>query len=53
MKIRIVFAREADGRWIGEEPEYPGVLVYGRTREEARIKAEALARLVLRERSLN
>jgi predicted RNase H-like HicB family nuclease len=35
--------READGRWIGQVPELPGVLVYGSTEEEARDKVKALA----------
>ena len=51
MKIGIVLAREVDGRWMGEAPDYPGVLVYGRTREEARDKAEALARAVIEDRT--
>ncbi len=41
MKIEI--EREADGRWIAEIPEIPGVLVYGTTRLDAVSKAEALA----------
>jgi predicted RNase H-like HicB family nuclease len=32
-----------DGRWIGEILELPGVTVYGRTREEAITRVEALA----------
>jgi len=27
--------QEDDGRWIAEVPELPGVLAYGKTREEA------------------
>ena len=41
MKLEI--EREDDGRWIAEVPDLPGVLVYGRTREEAITKAQALA----------
>jgi predicted RNase H-like HicB family nuclease len=33
--------READGRWIADSPELPGVTVYGASMEEARIKAAA------------
>ncbi len=35
--------REEDGRWIGEVPDLPGVMVYGETRDEAVSKVEALA----------
>jgi predicted RNase H-like HicB family nuclease len=41
--------READGRWIGDVPELPGVTVYGATVEEATIKAKALALRVIAE----
>jgi len=42
--------REDDGRWIAEVPELPGVLAYGRTREEAVRRAQALSLHVLAER---
>jgi predicted RNase H-like HicB family nuclease len=42
--------RETDGRWIGEVPELPGVMVYGETRDEAVAKAKALAFRVLADR---
>jgi len=45
-----VFDREDDGRWIAEVPELPGVLVYGRDRDEAFLKLEALALRVIAER---
>jgi predicted RNase H-like HicB family nuclease len=41
--LRIEIEREEDGRWIGEVPELPGVLAYGSTEVEARIKTTALA----------
>jgi predicted RNase H-like HicB family nuclease len=41
---------EADGRWIAEVPELPGVLVYGVTEGEAVANAESLARRVLADR---
>jgi predicted RNase H-like HicB family nuclease len=50
--IRIETCREDDGPWIAEALDFPGVLKYGSTREEARAKAEALARAVDRERTL-
>jgi len=42
--------RETDGRWIAEVLEIPGVMKYGKTREEAVAHAEALALRVLAER---
>jgi len=36
-----------DGRWIAEIPDLPGVMAYGRTREEAVARAKALALRVL------
>jgi predicted RNase H-like HicB family nuclease len=45
MKIEI--EREADGRWIAEIPELPGVMSYGETRKEAISKAQVLALRVL------
>lgn len=48
MKIEI--EREDDGRWIAEVPDLPGVMVYGKTRQEAIAKVEALALRVLADR---
>jgi len=42
--------REDDGRWIGEVTDLPGVLAYGRSRDEAVAKAKALAFRVLADR---
>ena len=42
--------READGRWIAEVTDLPGVLAYGRTRKEAVRRAQALTLRVLAER---
>ena len=42
--------QEADGRWIAEVPEIPGVLVYGTTPEDAVRRAELLTQQVLDER---
>lgn len=44
---------EDDGRWIAEVPDLPGVMVYGRSREEAVNKAETLALRVLADRLEN
>ncbi len=43
MRFRIEIDREDDGRWIAEIPELPGVMAYGKTRQEAIAKVEALA----------
>ncbi len=48
MKIEI--EREEDGRWIAEVDDLPGVLSYGKTREEAIAKVEALALRVIADR---
>ena len=48
--MRVEVELEDDGRWIGEVPALPGVLVYAATREEARAKAEALAFRVIADR---
>ena len=48
MKIEI--EREADGRWIADVPELPGVMVYGETRDEAIAIVEALALRIFAER---
>jgi predicted RNase H-like HicB family nuclease len=41
---------EADGRWIAEVLELPGVMAYGTSRDEAMIKAETLALRVIAEK---
>ena len=50
MQYTIEVAREEDGRWITEVPELPGVLSYGESREEAIIRAQALALRVMADR---
>jgi predicted RNase H-like HicB family nuclease len=47
MTLTIEFEQEADGRWIAEVPELPGVLVYGGTQDKAAQLARALAFRVL------
>lgn len=47
MTLTIEFERDADGRWIAEVPELPGVLVYGETQDKAAQLARALAFRVL------
>ena len=50
MPLTIEIEREADGRWIAEVPELPGVLAYGQTRQEAIDRIRALCFRVLADR---
>lgn len=50
MKFSIECEEEADGRWIAEIPQLPGVLCYGKTADDAMSKAEILALRVMAER---
>ena len=50
MNFSIESEREADGRWLAEVVDLPGVLAYGSTRDEALAQAEILALRVLAER---
>lgn len=50
MKLRVETEREVDGRWIAEIPSLPGVMAYGATKQEAVVKAEALALRVVPDR---
>lgn len=50
MNFHIEYEREADGRWLAEVPELPGLLTYGISANEAMAKAETLALRVLAER---
>jgi len=48
--MKIDIEKEDDGRWIAEVSDLPGVLTYGKTREEAIAKVEALALRVIADR---
>ena len=50
MKYTVESEQEADGRWLAEVLELPGVMVHGQTKQEAQAKAQALALRVLAER---
>lgn len=50
MDYTIEYEKEADGRWLAEVPELPGVLAYGTSADDAMRKAETLALRVLAER---
>lgn len=51
--MRVEIEQEADGRWLAEIPELPGVLAYGATVQEAVSRAKALASRVLADRLEN
>ena len=42
--------KEADGPWIAEVPDLPGVLIYSTTRSTAIAKAKAMALRVIADR---
>jgi len=50
MNFTIEIELEEDGRWIAEVPDLSGVMTYGKTREEAVARVQALALRVLAER---
>jgi len=47
----IEFEQEADGRWLADIPSLPGVMAYGKTREDAEVNVTALALRVLADRT--
>jgi len=53
MNLIIEIEQEEDGRWIAEVPDLPGVLAYGRTREEAIARVKTLSLRVLADRMEN
>ncbi len=50
MTFHIELEQEADGRWVAEVGDLPGVMTYGVTRPDAVAKVQALALRVLAER---
>ena len=48
--LKIEVEREADGRWLAEIAELPGVMAYGKTREEAIERTKALSLRVMADR---
>jgi predicted RNase H-like HicB family nuclease len=50
MDLTIEYEQEADGRWIAEVLELPGVLSYGLTRDTAIAHVQALALRVIADR---
>jgi predicted RNase H-like HicB family nuclease len=53
MTFTIDLEREADGRWLAEVPALSGVLCYGKDRDEAVARVQALALRVIAERLEN
>jgi len=53
VKLTIDLDREDDGRWIADALELPGVMCYGRTRDEAISNTERLAIEVIADRIAN
>ena len=51
MRFNIQTERENDGRWIAEIADIPGVLAYGRTENQAKANAFALALRVIADRA--
>jgi len=49
-KFTIETEKEKDGRWLAEVLELPGVMAYGKTRDEAQANVESLALNVLFEK---
>jgi predicted RNase H-like HicB family nuclease len=50
MKLTLECEQDADGRWLADVPELPGVMAYGLSANDAMAKAQALALRVLAER---
>jgi predicted RNase H-like HicB family nuclease len=50
MILKVEIDQESDGRWIAEVPDLPGVMVYGRSRDEALAKVKALTLRVIADR---
>jgi predicted RNase H-like HicB family nuclease len=50
IRLDISVDREADGRWIAEAIDLPGVLAYGATSDAAVAEVERLAQAVLDDR---
>jgi predicted RNase H-like HicB family nuclease len=50
MNYRVEIEQEEDGRWIAEVVDLPGVMAYGTTPEDARLRVQVLALRVLADR---
>jgi len=52
MHFSIDSVQESDGRWLAQVPEFPGIVAFASTREEAITRAELHALMALAERRL-
>ncbi len=50
MILVIEIEQETDGRWLAEIADLPGAMAYGKTLDEAKAKAQALALRVIADR---
>ncbi len=50
MNLTIEIEQEVDGRWLAEISEIPGIMTYGKTREQAIIMVKSLVLRVLADR---
>lgn len=50
MRLTIEIEQEDDGRWIADIRNFPGVMVYGDTVDEAVARAQALATQLIADR---
>lgn len=50
MNLTLECEIEADGRWLAEVPELPGVMAYGFSASDAMARAQTLALRVLADR---
>ncbi|NCO66896.1 MAG: HicB family protein [Candidatus Aquicultor secundus] len=50
MRLVLEIEQEADGRWLAEIADLPGVMAYGQTPDEAKARAQALALRVIADR---
>ena len=53
MSLKIEIEQEDDGRWIAEVSDFPGVMVYGKSLDEAKAKVKTLALRTLADRIEN
>ena len=53
MFLTLEIEQEADGRFLAEVPDLPGVMAYGTTQQQAVARAQALALRVLADRLEN
>ncbi len=53
MKFTVEYEKEEDGRWLAEVKELPGVLTYGKNKDDAVARVQALALRVIADRLEN